>query len=92
MPIGKYFHIYIKRNPAHTLDSVQKEINLARDWYRIQEDMWIVYSTSTEDKWKERLEKFVKPGGFLLIMETNPAVKQGWMPKPFWAWLKKEKK
>jgi len=90
--IGKYFIVHIIRNPWLNLSSVTEKINLARDWYRISETLWVIYTTSNQEKWMERLAPLVKPSGNVFICEANPTIRQGIMPKAFWDWLRKEKK
>lgn len=86
-----FFMIYIERKSDVTYDGVKKKMDHALDWYRIKEDIWIVYSTSDPEKWYERLGPLVKESGNLFVCQLDVSNRQGWMPKEFWKWLKKSR-
>ena len=63
-------------------------MNLANDWYRIRDNLWILYSTSDTERWYGRLSPLVKESGNVFICRLDSKIRQGWMPKGFWTWLK----
>lgn len=87
--MGKHLHIYIKPNAGTSIEKLEKKLSLAIDWYRYDNNIYIVYTTSTVDKWQERLLEFVNDGGKLFICELQVSNRNGWMIKEFWDWLKK---
>ena len=87
--MAEYLHIYISPKEDVTREQVEKKLNLAIDWYRYARGVYVVYTTSSVDKWKERLIELVKPKGRLLILRLDIGKRQGWMNKDFWEWLKK---
>ena len=91
MSEGKYFHIYIKRNPSITKEQEEEKLNLAIDWFRYESGIYIVYSTSTPKVWQGRLKPFVHPDGYLFICELNTSNYNGWMTKSFWEWYNKKR-
>lgn len=90
--MAEYYNIYIKAKVGVTQEQVEKTINLAVDWYRYDDGLYIVYTTTDEDKWFERLKKHVDPKGYLFICKLDISKRNGWMQKAFWEWLKKPRK
>jgi hypothetical protein len=71
---------------------VEQKLNLSLDWYRYSNNMYVVYSTSSVTKWKERLRSFVDPGGYFFICELDITQRAGFMAPDFWAWIRKHQK
>jgi len=90
--MGKFLHIFIDRKPGVTLEQVEQKLNLAVDWYRCHEKVYVIYTTSDVDKWLARLSDFVKPDGHLFICRLDVTDRNGWMKQSFWEWLKKPRK
>lgn len=87
--MSKFIHIYIKPKKGVLREAVEKKISLAVDWYRYDDNLYIVYTTSNISKWQERLLPLVKSDGRLFICELNITQRNGWFNKDFWAWIKK---
>lgn len=81
-----------RRKSDISYDALKEKMDKAVDWYRIDESLWILYTTSDEDKWYERLEPLVRESGRLLICKLDVSKRHGWMDKDFWSWLRREKK
>lgn len=91
MATAQFYMIYIKRNKDNTYEQVKEKMDLANDWYRVKEDLWIVYSTSDSEKWYSRLSPLTKEDGRVFICQLETSARQGWMDKTFWKWLRREK-
>lgn len=89
--MGKFIHIYIKPKKDVTKEQIEAKLNLAVDWYRYDDNGYIVYTTSNIDKWQIRLIDLVKNDGRLFICELQIENRNGWMNKDFWEWLKKRR-
>lgn len=92
MAEANYYMIYIERRSDVSYDDLKRKMDLANDWYRLQESLWIVYSTSSSEKWYERLSPLVKDTGNVFICRLDIEARQGWMLKTFWKWLNREDK
>ena len=92
MANAQYYMVYIKRKKEVTLEQVKETMDLSLDWYRVKEDLWVLYSTSDAEKWYSRLSPHVKDDGFVFICKLDPTDRQGWMAKSFWEWLRRENK
>ena len=90
MAIANHYIVYIKKNTDVTYEQVKEKMDLSFDWYRIQPDLWVLYSTSDEEKLYERLSPLVKEGGNTFICALDISKRQGWMNKKFWKWLRRE--
>jgi hypothetical protein len=88
MTSGRFYVIYIDRDPDVPYEELKDIMDLARDWYRITSRYWIVYTTSDAEKWYGRLKKFVENSGNLFICRLDVGERQGWMSSDFWKWLR----
>lgn len=89
--MSSYYSIYISTKKGTSVEDVEEKMNLALDWFRLNRTYWVVYTSSDANKWYERLQPFVKPGGNIFITKLDLTDRQGWISKEFWKWLKKEK-
>lgn len=89
--MAELLHIFVKPNEGSGQKDVEKQISKAVDWFRVSDEVYIVYTTSEAKKWNVRLKSVVRPGGYCLITPMNPEEFSGWMPKKFWTWLDEKK-
>ena len=89
--MGKFISIFINPKKGVATEDFEKKMNLAVDWYRYHDNAYVVYTTSSVDKWQERLLEFVKDDGILFICELNIEQRSGFMNTAFWDWLKKDR-
>ena len=81
-------HIYISPHKNTTQEDVEKKLNLAIDWYRYAQGVYVVYTTSSSAAWQARLMDLVKPDGRMFICKLGALTRAGWMNRDFWEWLK----
>lgn len=82
------YQIYISPKKGVQQPQVEKKMDLAVDWYRLSDNVWVVETTSDASKWQARLKPLVEPDGFLFICKLDTSDRQGWMPKKYWEWIK----
>lgn len=87
--MGKFIHIHIKPTKEVTKKQVETKLNLAVDWYRYDDNLYIVYTTANIDKWQTRLLELVETDGNLFICELQIENRNGWMNSAFWDWIRK---
>ncbi len=92
MATANFYMIHIVRKKDMTYEQVKEKMDLSNDWYRFRPDLWIVYTTSDEEKWFSRLYPLVKKTGNLFICKLDINSRQGWMDEDFWSWMRREKK
>ncbi len=91
MASGKYIQVYLDPKQGIMMETIEKTMNIAVDWFRYSDTNWVVYTTSDINKWHGRLKKFADPDGNLFICELNINNRNGWMTKDFWVWLRKDR-
>lgn len=84
----RFIHIYIRPNAGVRKQQLEDKLNLAVDWYRYDDGLYVVYTTSSVEKWQQRLVNLVNIDGRLFICELQINSKNGWMNKDFWDWIK----
>ncbi|MDR6761657.1 hypothetical protein J2Y38_001866 [Flavobacterium sp. 2755] len=87
--MNNFLHIYIKPRKEISRETIEEKISLAIDWYRYDDGLYIVYTSSDVSKWQDRLLPLVKSEGRLFICELNILKRNGWFNKDLWAWIKK---
>jgi len=90
--MARFYHVYVAPRQGATNEEIEKKLNVAIDWFRYAPNNWVVFTSSDEDKWFERLKTFVKPGGNLFICRFDISTRQGWMSKEFWNWIDTNRK
>jgi len=90
MPKAKFYMAYIQPRKDVEYETIEEKMNLANDWFRVSDELWILYTTSDADKWHSRLKPFVDPDGYLFVSKLDVTQRQGWMKKSFWKWLRRE--
>lgn len=90
--MAEFYHIYINPKKGISYEQLKKKMDLAVDWFSCMRNLWIVYTTSDEDKWASRLKPLVDPDGSLFICRLDISRKQGWMTHEFWDWIEKNSK
>lgn len=90
--MAEFYHLYVSPKFGVTMRQLEKKLDLAVDWFRYADGVYVLYTTSSADKWKARLVEFVKPGGELFICSLDVRHRQGWMAKEFWDWITERSK
>jgi len=86
----KYYHVYIAPKKGISPSEIVKKMNLSLGWFRYASNCWVLYSTSSLDKWMTRLKPLIGKSGYVFIAEMNPNKANGWMPNDFWEWFDEE--
>jgi hypothetical protein len=91
MAEAKFYHMYLVPKEGIEQAEIERKLNLALDWFKYDESIWIIYSTATIEIWMKRLKPFAQAGGNLFICELNISNRNGWMSKDFWKWLREKR-
>ena len=86
----EFYHVFINPKEGVTRSQIEEEMNLAIDWFRCTQNVWVLYTTSDADKWLTRLRPFVDPEGSLFICRLDISRRNGWMTKKFWSWIREK--
>jgi len=88
MPRGEYYIVYIQTNPDVSAERLTAAMNLAIDWFRIDQSIWILFTTADKVILNARFEKLVKPHGALFICKLDIKTRNGFIDKRLWEWIK----
>jgi hypothetical protein len=64
----------------------------ALDWVRYTPTCWIVWTSSSAEKWYERLRPYIDDDDAMLIVKIDMDERQGWLSKTIWNWMNKKRK
>ena len=87
MATARFFMVYVFRQRHITYEALEKQMNLSYDWYRINNNLWILYTTSDQDKWYSRLQPLCD---YVFVCKLDVSQRHGWMTRAFWRWLRRE--
>lgn len=86
-----FLHIGFNWVGAPKIDELESVFNLAVDWVRYAPDCWIVWTSSSPQKWYARLKPHLEPGDNVFICELRIENRSGWLPKWVWKWINKDR-
>lgn len=87
MADAKFYHVYLKPKSDVEISKIERKMNLALDWFKYDNNNWVVYSNAGIAKLITRYKPLVEPDGRLFICELVKSSRNGWMDKDFWEWL-----
>lgn len=82
-----YLITYDLRVPGRDYTSLYNAIKGYNDWQHPLESTWLISNDSQANDIYTYLSQFIDKNDRLLIIEVNPANKQGWLAKSFWDWV-----
>jgi len=85
---NRFLHIGFRFVIEPDLENLEKTFDNALDWYRYAPNCWVVWTSSSPEKWHSRLKKHLEDDDIMLICELNVDKRSGWMPKKFWNFIK----
>jgi len=87
----QYLHIsFDLKNDPVDLEKLKQRFNLGVDWIHYMPNCWIVKTTSSAQKWYDRLKPYIGNNN-IFICKIDLSERQGWLPKWVWEWIKKHK-
>lgn len=89
MADAEFYVVYVERREGVSYYALKEKMNLCRSWYRLNERMWIVYTTADIDKLYSRFSSLVEEDGSLFICKLDINTRQGWMNQKFWEWIRR---
>ena len=85
--MAAFYIVYIDKLSSVLQSDIKRKMDLSKDWYKINDKLWVLYTTSDANKLYGRLEEFVKDDGNLFISRLDVSDRQGWMSNEFWEWM-----
>jgi len=85
----QFLHISFDFKGTVDKERLEEKFNLAVDWVHYLPACWIVYTTSSAQKWYERLKPLLGPEDLMFVCKVDLTQRQGWLPKWAWEWVQK---
>ena len=89
--MAQYVHISFNFSGPTKIDELLPAFNNALDWVRYAPNCWIVWTTSSAEKWYDRLKPHLSDNDHMFIAPLNLREYAGWLPKATWDWITKER-
>lgn len=85
---------YDLKRPGQNYSDLYDAIKSEGDWQHPLESIWAVKTgiSVSAGTLYERLRPLIDENDSLFIVEITDQDRQGWLDKPFWTWLKENKK
>src|SRR6266516_2896000 len=56
MAKADFYMVYVSRKSDVGYKTLEEKMNLSVDWYRMSDSLWILHTTSDQEKWYSRLK------------------------------------
>lgn len=90
--MSKHFlHIGFNWNETPKIKEIKPIFDKALDWVRYAPNCWLVWTSSTPQVWYERLMPYLGENDHVFICAVDISLRQGWLPKWIWEWIRKER-
>jgi hypothetical protein len=88
MPSRRFINVAFRFKDKPDRAEIEATLDKALDWVRYAPNCWLVWTSSTPQRWYNRLKPYLEEGDNLFICEVNIAIRSGWMPKSFWEFIR----
>ena len=88
MALRRFINVVFEFKDEPDYESIQATLDKAVDWVRYAPNCWLVWTSTSPQKWYARLKPHINDGDHLFICELNIDMRSGWMPKSFWDFIK----
>ncbi len=89
--MAQYVHISFNFDGATKINELLPTFNHALDWVRYAPNCWIVWTTSSAEKWYDRLKPHLTDNDHMLIVTLNLQDYSGWLPKWVLDWISEKR-
>lgn len=88
---GKYLHIAFLWKGKPKIKEIEPVFDLSLSWVRYTPNCWIVWTTSSAQKWYDRLKSHLGIEDQVFICKLDLSERQGWLSKSVWKWLREDR-
>lgn len=85
---ARFLFIQLPTLAAVDANKIKPVLDLALDWIEVSPNSWVVWTTSSAEKWYGRIAKRFGEKTRIFVIRIDPADRHGWMPKSFWEFFK----
>jgi hypothetical protein len=83
----RFIHIAFDFKSGLDSEEVEKTLDKAIDWINVASNCWLVWTSSSPEKWYLRLKKHLASEDQLFVCEVNIANRSGLMSPAFWEFI-----
>jgi hypothetical protein len=88
----QFLHITLKfADGGSHVSELKPVFNKSIEWFRYTPTSWIVWTSSSAEKWYERLRPHISDEDTMLVARIDTTEIQGWVSKSLWDWLNKDR-
>jgi len=88
---AKFMMIQLPRRTKVDEEKIRPVLDKALDWIEISPNSWIVWTSSSPERWYSRIKKSFGEKTRIFICSIDASERHGWMPKEFWNFLNKDR-
>jgi hypothetical protein len=81
---------YNARPTPPSPEDLEPTFSKAIDWIRYAPNCWIVWTSTSPEKWYARLKPFLRGKDHVFICKLDISVRYGYLPKWIWGWIKEK--
>lgn len=89
--MAQFIHISFNFDGVTKIEELLPAFDQALDWLRYAPNCWIVWTSSSAEKWYARLKPHLTGNDHMLIVTLNIQDYSGWLPQWVWDWLTKKR-
>jgi hypothetical protein len=79
------------KDRAPPTEELTEVFNKAVDWVTYAPNCWLLWTTTDEKTWYQRLKRVIHEKDNIFVVEINLKNRAGWLPKSVWEWINKER-
>jgi hypothetical protein len=88
---ARYIQITFLFKGVHPVEALEKTFSNALDWIRIADHLWILYSNTDLDTWRDRIKATpgIVPADSFFLSEFSEGQYSGFQVRATWDWFRK---
>jgi hypothetical protein len=93
MPDFRFLMVFLNQDKNIKEFQIKNMMDKAQDWFHFKNSIWILYTSTSLEKWNERLQSFANEDGSFFISKLDIKESVNYqMPDGFLGWIEKQKK
>lgn len=89
MANAQFIFVQFPRQTKVREEKIRGVLDKALDWIEVSPNSWLLWTSSSPEKWYARLQSAFDTETNMFICVINPELRHGRMPRSFWQFLNK---
>ncbi|OCC02400.1 hypothetical protein BA190_24050 [Labrys sp. WJW] len=85
----RFMLVQLPRRASLPSEKIRPVLDKALDWIEVSPNTWLLWTSSSAERWYKRLERKFGPNTRFFIAAIDPENRHGRMPESFWEFLDK---